>query len=83
MLQGIKPTLYDGSRGNTPAGWNSPAPSPEKKARKTPDEPGCRSTVVLWSLLIFIPPFPVKYSGVIFVMGILVRGMGSGEQARG
>lgn len=55
----------------------------EKKARKTPDEPGCRSTLVLWSLLIFIPPFPVKYSGVIFVMGILVRGMGSGEQARG
>jgi len=25
----------------------------------------------------------VKYSGVIFIMGILVRGMWSGEKARG
>jgi len=50
------------------------------KARKTPEELDFRSALILH--LVSNDFHLVKHSGVIFIMGILVRGMESGEEAR-
>lgn len=57
-----------------------PAPCPETKGRKPPEELNFTSTPILSSVSGAFRP--VKHSGVIFVMGILVRETGSGEKAR-
>lgn len=57
-----------------------PASSSETKARKTPHELDFSSTLIL--CLVSSDFYPVKLSGVNFIMGILVREMGSREKAR-